>query len=95
MLAASAWYLATDADDAGDRCASGWPARARRVRPPGAFNDWTEASQGGVNLRRWWTERVGGIEAPKLSTWDELAARRWGPAIGDPTPGIVISYGRR
>ena len=22
--------------------------------------------------------------------WDELAARRWGPAIGDPTPGIII-----
>jgi hypothetical protein len=25
------------------------------------------------------------------STWEELAARRWGPAIGDPTPGIVIN----
>ena len=25
-----------------------------------------------------------------MSTWDELALRRWGPAIGDPTPGIII-----
>ena len=24
---------------------------ARRVRPPGAFKDWTEAAQAGVNLR--------------------------------------------
>ena len=44
----------------------------------------------GVNLRRWWTDRLGGTEAPALSTWDELAARRWGPAVGDPTPGIII-----
>jgi DNA primase len=34
MLPAPTWYVATDADDAGDKAASGWPARARRVRPP-------------------------------------------------------------
>jgi TubC N-terminal docking domain len=22
--------------------------------------------------------------------WGELAARRWGPAVGDPTPGVVV-----
>jgi hypothetical protein len=90
MLAAPVWYLAHDADPAGDRAASGWPARALRVRPPAAFKDWTEAAVYGVNLRRWWTDRLGGIEAPVLSTWGELAQRRWGDAIGDPEPGIII-----
>jgi len=28
--------------------------------------------------------------SPPLPTWDDLAAQRWGPAIGDPTPSIVI-----
>ncbi len=52
MLAAPSWYIATDGDDAGDRAADGWPDRATRARPPGPFNDWTEARQGGVDLRR-------------------------------------------
>jgi DNA primase len=42
MLPAPTWFLALDADDAGDKAASGWPARARRVRPP-VGKDWTEA----------------------------------------------------
>ncbi|MFI5458035.1 MAG: hypothetical protein ACHRXM_21565 [Isosphaerales bacterium] len=95
MLAAPAWFVATDADGAGDRSALEWPPRARRVRPPDPFKDWTEASQAGVDLHRWWTDRLGGIEAPELSTWDELAARRWGSAQGDPTPGIVIERSER
>ncbi len=90
MLPAPVWYVATDADDAGDKAASGWPARARRVRPPAPCKDWTEAFQYPINLRRWWTDRLGGIEAPALSSWDELASRRWGPAVGNPEPGIVI-----
>jgi len=84
MLQASPWYVAHDADKAGDLAASGWPARARRVRPPGAFKDWTEAAQAGVNLRRWWSDRLGGTEAPALFSWPELAAQRWGPALTDP-----------
>ncbi len=56
MLAAPTWYLAHDADDAGNKAASGWPARARRVRPPDPHKDWTEAHQAGIDLRRWWTE---------------------------------------
>ena len=80
MLAAPRWYISTDADDAGDRAAAGWPARARRARPPGPFKDWTEARQGGVNLRRWWTDRLGGVEAPPLFAWEDLADWRWGPA---------------
>jgi CHC2 zinc finger/Toprim-like len=90
MLPAPTWHLAHDADEAGDKAASGWPARARRVRPPAPCKDWTEAFQYPINLLRWWTDRLGGIEAPALSSWDELASRRWGPAIGDLTPGIII-----
>jgi hypothetical protein len=91
MLCAAPWFVATDADQAGDRSASGWPARAIRVRPPTPHKDWTEAAQSGVNLARWWRDRLGGIERPARSTWEELAAMRWGPAIGDPAPGIVIN----
>ncbi|MFI5455496.1 MAG: hypothetical protein ACHRXM_08595 [Isosphaerales bacterium] len=90
MLAAAPWYVATDADEAGDRFASEWPARAIRVRPPDPFKDWTEAAVDGINLRRWWTDRLGGIERPPLRSWEELAALRWGPGIGDPTPGVII-----
>jgi hypothetical protein len=90
MLVAPAWYIATDADDAGDKGASGWPPRAIRVRPPTPCKDWTEVFQYPINLRRWWTDRLGGIEAPKLYTWDELAQHHWGPALADPTPGVVI-----
>ncbi len=89
MRAAPVWYLAHDADGAGDKAASGWPARAVRVRPP-VGKDWTEAHQYGVDLARWWTDRLGGTEAPELFTWPELSTWRWGGAVGDPEPGIVI-----
>jgi hypothetical protein len=96
MLAAPSWYIAHDADDAGDKAASGWTARARRVRPPAPCKDWTEAFQYPINLRRWWIDRLGGIEAPALSSWDELALRRRGPAVGGPTLGILVDqpFGR-
>jgi hypothetical protein len=87
MLAAPRWYIATDADEAGDKAAAVWPARSRRARPPGPFKDWTEARQGGVNLVRWWSDRLGGNEAPPLFSWPELAGLRWGPAP-DFEPGI-------
>jgi hypothetical protein len=93
LVSSPRWYIATDADQAGDRAAGGWPTVSRRVRPPGAFKDWTEAHQGGVNLRRWWALRLEGIEAPPLYTWEELSSWRWGPAAGDPAPGIVIGRG--
>jgi hypothetical protein len=31
-----------------------------------------------------------GIEFSTSSTWDELVLRRWGPAVGDPAPGINV-----
>jgi hypothetical protein len=85
MLTAPVWLVAQDADSAGDRASSEWPARARRVRPPDPFNDWTETAQGGINLRLWWAARLG-----RETLWRELAFLRWGPARDDPTPGIVI-----
>jgi hypothetical protein len=90
MLPASPWYIATDNDPAGDRSAGSWPRRARRVRPPESFNDWSEAKSAGLDLRRWWADRLSGVESPPLFTWGELSARRWGPAEGDPAPGILI-----
>jgi hypothetical protein len=87
-------YTAHDADEAGDRAAAGWPARAQRVRPPAPDKDWTEAALSGVNLGRWWRDRLGGIERPMRSTWDELARQRWGSGPDDETLGIVIDRPR-
>ena len=56
MLSAPTWSLAHDADDAGDKAASGWPARAIRVRPP-LGKDWTDAHLAAIDLRRWWIEQ--------------------------------------
>jgi hypothetical protein len=66
-LAASRWYLGFDADAAGDRSAEGWPASARRVRPPSA-KDWTDVKANGVDLRRWWSEVLAGNDRPPLFT---------------------------
>ena len=71
LLVAPAWFIASDADDAGDRCASEWRARARRVKPPDPYNDWTDLAKDFVNLRRWWSERLAGIENPEAFTYDE------------------------
>jgi hypothetical protein len=64
MLAAPVWYLATDADGAGDKAAAGWPARARRVRPPAPHKDWGEATQAGIDVRRWWIEEAFPLDGP-------------------------------
>jgi hypothetical protein len=91
ILAATPWYVATDADPAGDKSADAWLAtsgRCRRVRPPAEFKDWTEAAQGGVDLRRWWSDRLAGAESPAIFTWDDLYPLRWGAA--SPEPGITI-----
>jgi hypothetical protein len=90
MLSAAPWFVATDGDEAGEKAAGDWPATARRVRPPGSFKDWTEAKAGGIDLARWWREILAGVERPALFTWEELSRWRWGPAVNDPTPGIII-----
>lgn len=50
---ATPWFVAIDADSAGEKAATEWPKSATRVRPPEA-KDWTEARAAGVNLREFW-----------------------------------------
>jgi hypothetical protein len=88
LLAASPWYIATDADEPGETSARRWPPSARRVRPPGPFKDWTEVRQAGIDLGRWWSDRLGGIENPDLFMWTELSTWRWGDAAGGSEAGI-------
>ena len=90
MLAAPRWFIATDADPAGDKAADGWPARPGASGRPGPFKDWTEATAGGVDLARWWRDILTGIDRPPLFSWDELSRWRWGRARHRrPRPGIV------
>jgi hypothetical protein len=44
MLRCSTWFIALDADEAGERAAAEWPARAVRIRPP-AGKDWVTAGR--------------------------------------------------
>jgi hypothetical protein len=92
FLVAAPWYIATDNDSAGDTTAAAWAqfGASRRVRPPGSFKDWGETYTAGVNLRRWWSDILSGIVSPPLFTWDELSRQRWGSAIGDSEPGLVV-----
>ena len=69
MLRCPTWFVALDGDEAGDKAAAGWPARAVRVRPP-AGKDWTDARQAGIELRRWWFEN----ELPEAFDREERAA---------------------
>lgn len=102
LTSAYPWLIATDADQAGDRAATKWECfpRARRVRPPmlrphpadglaKPKSDWTDLAAFGVDLRRWWSDRLRGVENPPLFVWEELAGWRWGPAEDDPEPGII------
>ncbi len=57
-------FAAHDADHAGDRAAALWPSRTIRVRPPTSDKDWTAAARSGVDLRRWWGDRIDGIDPP-------------------------------
>jgi DNA primase len=84
------WYIATDGDSAGEKAATDWPARARRIRPPHPHKDWSEAKVAGVNLSRWWGDILNGNDRPALYTWEELSKWRWGSEVDDDTPGIMI-----
>ena len=72
----------------------GRPGRVESGRPP--HKDWTEARQAGIDLRRWWADRLGGIEAPDSSTHDEPPAPRGDRIEGTwpPAPGIAIRPAR-
>lgn len=70
-------FVATDADEAGDKAARLWGARAIRVRPPQGCNDWTDVHTSGRNRIRYLWGRHLLMAAPR----DELATQRWGPAL--------------
>jgi DNA primase len=78
MLAAPTWYLALDGDEAGDKSAATWPARARRVRPPAPYKDWGDVHKAGFNLVRYiW----GGILPRARTPWEVLETVRWGTTV--------------
>ena len=82
MLAAAPWFIATDADEAGDKAASAWPARARRVRPPEGSRTGPSSITTGFNRIRYLWGGIVKTVAP--TSWEELAAWRWGPAARRP-----------
>jgi DNA primase len=53
MLSSPCWFIALDADAAGDSAAAKFPASAVRVRPPDPDKDWGEVHAGGVNRIRY------------------------------------------
>jgi hypothetical protein len=68
MLSAPTWFVALDADQAGDSAASKFPAWAIRVRPPDPDKDWGEVHAGGWNrIRYFW-----GRYLPLSKNWSEL-----------------------
>ncbi len=73
MLSAPRWFIALDADQAGDTAASKFPARAIRVRPPD--KDWGEVHRGGANrIRHLW-----GRYLSMSKSWEQLESLGWGP----------------
>jgi hypothetical protein len=62
-------------------------AKVSRLKHPGVTVP-ADTRRGGADHRPPGTPPGG--ERQGTFTWDELAARRWGPARGDPIPGIVI-----
>ena len=80
MLKSPEWFIALDADQAGDRAAAKFPAWAIRVRPPEGVKDWTELWQSGRNrIRYQW-----GRYLPLSKSWDVLAAQAPGTGPGEP-----------
>ena len=73
MLSSPGWFIALDADEAGDKAAAKFPASAIRVRPPD--KDWGEVHREGPNrIRFHW-----GRYLPMSQSWEQLESLRWGP----------------
>jgi DNA primase len=68
MLSSPRWFIALDADQAGDSAASKFPARAIRVRPPDPDKDWGEVHRGGANRVRY----LWGRYLSMSRKWEEL-----------------------
>jgi DNA primase len=70
MLSAPRWFIALDADQAGDTAASKFPARAIRVCPPvdPPLKDWGDVHREGANrIRYHW-----GRYLPMSKKWEEM-----------------------
>jgi hypothetical protein len=82
-MPASAWFVATDADAAGDKFAAGWPESAKRVRPFGGCKDWGELHESGRSrIRYHWLPLLGW----KPPSWEDLASQRWRPTTEGAEP---------
>jgi hypothetical protein len=80
-LACPSWWIAHDADPAGDKEAAKWLGFpwCARVRPPAPAKDWTDAHRLGYSVvRNLWL----GIVRPPGPSWEALEAERWGPSLG-------------
>ena len=66
MLSSPRWFIALDADQAGDNAAAKFPASVIRVRPPD--NDWGEVHAGGTNRIRYHWGRYLSLS----KKWEEL-----------------------
>ena len=33
---------------------------------------------------------IRNVPPPRGASWERLASLRWGPAVGDPTPGLIV-----
>jgi hypothetical protein len=75
MLRSPRWFVALDADTAGDSTAAKFPSSAIRIRPPDPDKDWGEVHQGGRNRVRYFWGRSLSLS----QTWEVMQAQKWGP----------------
>jgi hypothetical protein len=103
MLIAPVWFLALDGDQAGDKNATQWPARARRIRPPAPYKDWTDAHVGDSKKLSDWADprRAGrnlvryiwaGILPHTLTPWEVLEVERWDTGNNFEPPENELAY---
>jgi hypothetical protein len=75
MLRSPRWFIALDADSAGDSAAAKFPSNSIRIRPPDPDKDWGEVHQGGRNRIRY----LWGRSLSMSQTWEVMQAQKWGP----------------
>ncbi len=87
MMRAPEWFIALDADEAGERAAAKFPAWAVRVPLPEGDKDWTEVHRGGPNrIRYYW-----GRYLPMSKSWNELEPKG-GLTDNDESSGLVPGH---
>lgn len=93
LLCCPTWCIATDRDDAGNKAAERWPARARRASPPELIGqpckDWTDCHSVGADLLAIWRNIL--VTHSSTPSWEELSGLRWAGTTLDDT-NIVIDH---